>query len=237
LKLALLSDIHGNCYALKAVLEEIKRRNIDTLIITGDFVGYYFWPVEVFKLLKGWNVIAIRGNHDKMLECTNNKAYRVKIRKKYGSGLDIALDQLDKKNIEWLMHLPNSFEYETKDGGILLCHGSPWDGDEYIYPDVNNDLLSKYSNIGTDVKWVVQGHTHYPMCKNVYGISIINPGSVGQPRNGQLGAQWALLDTTSGKLKHFCERYEISKVIRESERRHPEIPYLAKILQRSCEQY
>tara|TARA_B100000795_G_scaffold269472_1_gene258937 strand:- start:728 stop:1426 length:699 start_codon:yes stop_codon:yes gene_type:complete len=231
MKIAILSDIHGNCFALKSVLDAVKKKGIETLLITGDFVGYYFWPVEVFNLLEGYNFRAIRGNHDRMLEKAKaDKAYRVKICQKYGSGLSIAFEQLSKEKIEWLISLPDSLEYKTPDGIILLCHGSPWDRDEYVYPDSDNESLSRYNSLG--VNWIIQGHTHYPMCKKVDGVVIINPGSVGQPRNKQPGAQWATLDTSSGEVKHFCERYDSTKVIEESKRRHPEIPYLANILEK-----
>ena len=232
MKVAILSDIHGNVFALQSVLNAVTKKGIDMLIVTGDFVGYYFWPVEVFKLLKDWNMVAICGNHDRMLEnAVNDENYRFKVRKKYGTGLDIALDQLDKKTIKWLMNLPHSFEYETKDGNVLLCHGSPWDNDEYVYPDSDNESLSRYTTL--NVKWVIQGHTHYPMCKNTGDVTVINPGSVGQPRDSQVGAQWAQLDTTSNKVDFFCEQYDIKKVIEESKKRHPEIPYLANILEKT----
>jgi putative phosphoesterase len=230
-KLALLSDIHGNHYALKAVLNAVRHKNIDTLMIAGDFVGYYFWPVEVFKLLKSWHIVAVRGNHDRMLEdAANDQKYLLKMCKKYGTGLSIALDHLDEKMVEWLTHLPDSLEYKTKGGTILLCHGSPWDGDEYVYPDSESESLNRYASL--DVKWVVQGHTHYPMYQRIDGVTLINPGSVGQPRNRQPGAQWALLDTDLQKVEYFCEQYNVIEVVKESKKRHPEIPYLANILER-----
>ena len=231
MKLALLSDIHGNHHALRAVLNAVRQQHVDTLLIAGDFVGYYFWPVEVFSLLKEWDIVAIRGNHDRMLEdIVNDKSLRLKLYEKYGSGLDVAFEQLDSKSIEWLTHLPDSIEYETKDGNVLLCHGSPWDRDEYIYPDSSDLSLKRYENL--NVKWVIQGHTHYPMYLKIGNIVLINPGSVGQPRNSQPGAHWATLDTDSGIVKHFCEKYDLSIVVKESQKRHPEIPYLAKILDR-----
>ena len=67
MKIAILSDIHGNVFALDSVLNAVKKRGIDTLVIAGDFVGYYFWPKEMFSLLEGWDLVAIRGNHDQML--------------------------------------------------------------------------------------------------------------------------------------------------------------------------
>jgi putative phosphoesterase len=231
LKFALLSDIHGNSFALKAVLDAVKKKKIKTLIITGDFVGYYFWPLEVFKILKGWHIIAVRGNHDKMLEVARkDKDFLVTVGNKYGSGLRRALDQLDKKTIDWLIGLPDLLKYKTKDGGILLCHGSPWGEDEYVYPDLDNQSLDRY--ISLDEKWVIQGHTHYPMYKEIANTIIINPGSVGQPRSNNIGAQWALLDTKLKKVEFFCEQYDVDKVVIESLKKHPELPYLANILKR-----
>ena len=98
MKFALLSDVHSNSFALQAVLNAVKKKNIDTLIMTGDFVGYYFWPAKVFELLKDWNVVAVRGNHDRMLEdVINDTSHRLNIHKKYGSGLEVAFQQLDSK--------------------------------------------------------------------------------------------------------------------------------------------
>ena len=68
MKIAILSDIHGNCFALKSVLDAVEKNGIETLIIAGDFIGYYFWPVKVFNLLKDYDPIVVRGNHDKMLK-------------------------------------------------------------------------------------------------------------------------------------------------------------------------
>jgi putative phosphoesterase len=231
MKIAILSDIHGNVFALKSVLNAVTKKRIETLIVSGDFVGYYFWPVEVLNLLRGYELIVVRGNHDKMLKMAKkDTAYLEKISRKYGSGLKIALDQLDDEKVEWLSNLPDLVEYETQDGKILVCHGSPWDGDEYVYPDLDNESLNRYSKL--KAKWIIQGHTHYSMHCKIGDISIINPGSVGQPRDKRPGAHWALLDTSLNKVNFFCEQYDIKKVANESRERHPNIPYLANVLER-----
>jgi len=228
---ALLADIHANSYALEAALKSVERKNIKTLLIAGDFIGYYFWPVETFKLLESWNVIAVSGNHDTMFkkEIQDNRL-RDSINTKYGSGLNVAMDELSKKDIDWLINLPNSCEFKANNEKILICHGSPWDEDEYIYPDSKDKLLDRYANL--EVKWVVQGHTHYPMLEKIGNVTVINPGSVGQPRNRQVGAQWAMLDTASNTVEHYCEKYDLNSVVSESKKRHPEIPYLADVLER-----
>lgn len=231
MRIALLSDIHGNHYALQSVLDAVKQSQIDIILITGDFIGYYFWPAEVFELLSDWKIVAIRGNHDKMLErAKRDNSYLERITEKYGSGLSIALEKLEERHVEWLLNLPDTTMYDALDEKILLCHGSPWKNDEYIYPDAENSSLERYLDL--NVSYVLQGHTHYPMAKQVGDVTIINPGSVGQPRNRQPGAHWALLDTGANDIKHFCEQYDCSRVVREARKRHPDIPYLAEILER-----
>lgn len=231
MKLGLISDIHSNHRALAAVLDSIKQHYVDKLLIAGDFVGYYFWPAEVLQLLQTWSVVAVRGNHERMLECAGaDYDYLAEIEKKYGTGIRVALDNLAPDQIDWLTSLPDSLEFDTEDGKILLCHGSPWDVDEYVYPDAGVELQEKYAAL--DFSWVVQGHTHYPMVKKIHDVTAINPGAVGQPRNRQPGAHWALLDTKSRQVEHFCEQYDIGEVIKESQKRHPELPYLSQILER-----
>ena len=96
MKLVLLADIHGNHHALSAVLHAVRQQNVDTLLIAGDFVGYYFWPVEVFQLLKPWNVVAVLGNHERMLKkARHDQDFLQFVNAKYGSGLSVALEQLD----------------------------------------------------------------------------------------------------------------------------------------------
>ena len=137
---------------------------------------------------------------------------------------------MSEDRIAWLTGLSDSLEYKTQDGNILLCHGSPWVDDEYVYPDADNKSLGRYTKL--DVKWVVQGHTHHSMHKKIGDVVLINPGSVGQPRNKKPGAHWALLDTSLNEVNFFCEQYDIKKVVEESRRKHPEIPYLSNILKK-----
>jgi len=148
MKIAILSDIHGNVFALDSVLNAVKKKGIDTLVIAGDFVGYYFWPKEMFSLLEGWNFLAIQGNHDQMAgKAKNDDDYLAEKCKKYGSGLSVAIEQLDKERLVWLENLPSSLEYKTEDGNILICHGSPWIDDEYVYPDADDESLGRYNKL------------------------------------------------------------------------------------------
>lgn len=232
MKIGILADLHGNHKALEAVLNAAEEKGVEKLLITGDFVGYYFWPKEVLELLADWDVIAIRGNHEEMLKRGRDDPMFLKtVDAKYGTGLRVALQQLSTQQINWLTALPHPLEYVVPEGKILLCHGAPWDVDQYVYPDADEALLDRCAESG--VTWVVLGHTHYPMVHQRGETTLINPGSVGQPRNRAPGAQWAFLNTASGKMKLINTLYDVSDIAREAQRRHPETPYLARVLERA----
>lgn len=232
MKVAILGDIHGNHLALKKVLTEIKKEGIKHLFIAGDIVGYYYHPDKVFEELADWSYEMIKGNHDDFLVriYRGDEKLRTLYKQKYGSGIEIALEVLDQDICEFLSKLPVKKEIIINNRKILLCHGSPWKFDEYIYPDSPEATLKRCIEGGFDV--VIMGHTHYPMEKRINSTIILNAGSAGQPRNYIPGADWAILnlDTLDVKLKHV--QYDISAVIEEVEHINPELPYLSQVLSR-----
>jgi len=149
----------------------------------------------------------------------------------YGGGLRVALEVLSAAQLTWLRGLPHPEVVEVDGRRILLCHGAPWDTDQYVYPDSNESLLRRCAQGGYD--WVVLGHTHYPMLRPCDHTTVVNPGSVGQPRNRRPGAHWALLDTESGTIEQRCETYDIQWVIDHSRALQPGMPYLWNVLTRT----
>ena len=231
MRLALIGDIHGNSAALRAVLARAAVERADALLVTGDLVGYYFDPQGVLELLEPWRRHTVRGNHEDMLAAARrDRAVLESIGKSYGSGLQIALDGLEAETLDALCSLPHPLEIELDGARILLCHGAPWDNDAYVYPDADAALFARCAASGHDI--VVLGHTHYPMARTVNGSLIVNPGSVGQPRNRRPGAHWALLDTKTREVDLRCEQYDRTSLTAEARRRHPDLPYLAEVLDR-----
>lgn len=232
MKLALLGDIHANDLALEAVLKAAAAYHVDALIVTGDLVGYYFAPAAVLEMLSPWNKYVVRGNHEDMLRRgRSDPDFLADVRRRYGSGIEIALVQLSPDQVEALCTLPHPLALELGGRKILLCHGSPEDLDRYVYPD--SDLGGMAGGALDAFDLVVSGHTHYPM-ERVLGDNtrLVNPGSVGQPRNRQPGAHWALYDTQSGSVSFQCESYDFSPIQVHARSLHPELPYLADVLER-----
>ena len=115
---------------------------------------------------------------------------------------------------------------------ILLCHGSPLDENIYIYPDADESVVNKMFEYNSDFDVLVYGHTHYPVIWERGNKKIVNPGSVGQPRNRKPGAAWALWDTTKNDIEFFRESYDVSPVVKMCKKIDPKIKYLSKVLVR-----
>jgi len=227
----LLSDIHGNDLALEAVLNAAKQNGVEELLIAGDFVGYYYNPDRVFELLDSWSWNAVGGNHETMLGEWRSGYNREKILQKYGSGIKEASNKLTVALLEDLISLPSTRMIETDNRNVLLCHGAPWDRDCYIYPDADTETRLSFFNTGSDL--LVYGHTHYPVIWREGEQLVVNPGSVGQPRDHKPGACWALWDTGAHKVTLMRENYNFQPLIEECKRIDPRLPYLVNVLTRS----
>lgn len=231
MRVALLGDVHGNELALAAVLEAARTAGAEALLVTGDLVGYYFAPGRVLELLQGWRLWMVRGNHEDMLrEAAADPARLAHYESLYGSGLRAALDTLAPRDIAALGALPHPLELSLGPRRVLLCHGAPWDNDQYIYPDASDELLRRCAKGGHDL--VVLGHTHYAMLRQCGATTIVNPGSVGQPRDRGNAAAWALYDAAAGTVELRRERYAVHEIVEQARRRAPGYPYIADVLTR-----
>lgn len=232
MRIGILGDIHGNHLALAAVLASARGKHINKLLITGDSIGYYFWPGKVFELLREWDFEMVRGNHEDMLRRSlSDESYLPEVDARYGTGIRLAIAQLDKTQLNWLTTLPHPLRLDIDGCRILLCHGSPWDLNQYVYPDAADSIIGKFGEIDAD--WIITGHTHYPMVKKINSKTIINPGSVGQQRNRVRGAHWAMLDTSSFTVSAFVESYDDQWVAEQARLILPKIPYIAEVLLRT----
>ena len=108
MKVAVLSDIHGNYDAFKEVLKKAEQEGVKHLLILGDIVGYYYSPQKILKSLSDWSFDMIKGNHEDILgSLILNPSLRESIRLKYGSGHHYAINKLDNKTIKSLISLPS----------------------------------------------------------------------------------------------------------------------------------
>lgn len=223
MKLALLADIHGNAPALEAVLHYLKSDEVDTILCAGDMLGYYPFANEVIDHLRRLNSIAILGNHEKYLLELNTISPKMK----EDYRLEEIYNTISGDNFSWIRNLPEKLELIFDGMRIILCHGSPWRYNEYIYPDSKN--WGRFSKLGVD--GVIMGHTHIPLIKKVGNVLLINPGSCGQPRDYQPGACYAVFDTQTKEVVFNRVSYDIDSLVDVLRRmRYP--LYLIEILTR-----
>ncbi len=243
MKLGILSDIHGNDLALKVVLNRARSLNIDSLVIAGDFVGYYYNPETVLDILKPFTIYACRGNHEELLQSwtSGTEECRAKLQKKYGSGYALAEKKLNNEQIKWLYSLPHPMHCTIDGLRLCIAHGSPWDIDSYIYENSIDNYINIFKTLTPQFDVVIIGHSHYQLKRIIDGTLVVNPGSVGQPRSGVVRgisiaplarAQWAILETESMEVKFETLRYESVELLKQIEEYDPEHEYLKAVLTR-----
>jgi predicted phosphodiesterase len=210
MKYLILSDIHSNQEALGAVMSFVRRKRWDKAIFLGDLVGYGANPnqtVDTLRALKPF--VGIRGNHDKVCSGIEDGAMFNRI------ALEAAMwtrRKLTRANLKWLKALPQG--PRVVDDAFTISHGTPVDEDAYIFGEI--EALNVFRH--TDNPVCFFGHSHFPV---IFGLStdaittiltigtsfrfklkpgvryLINPGSIGQPRDGNPLASFALYDSDS----------------------------------------
>jgi predicted phosphodiesterase len=219
-----VSDLHSNVEALRAVLNHVRRKKFDHVICLGDFVGYGAQPNQVLDLMRQLRArkVFIRGNHDRVAAGLDD-----------GSGFNSAAkyaalwtrDHLSGPNRHFLRELPvGPLEYRE----TLLCHGSPNDEDEYVFNEYHAaQVLAVYN-----APVILYGHTHLPVVfsmDNEYRVQgwsirgdatvrldrtrryLINPGSVGQPRDRNPHASFLIFDSDKMTVQFFRVEYDIAR--------------------------
>jgi predicted phosphodiesterase len=217
--------------ALAAVLENARNEGVENLLVAGDLCGYYYHVAEVLELLDDFHWQCVQGNHEAMFGSLMDGADPAPIRRKYGSALELAVEQLPHSAAQRLLDLGHPLACEFEGRRILLCHGSPMDRDRYVYPDPGPQAVEDTSMKGFDL--VVYGHTHYPVVWEGPETLVVNPGSVGQPRDQIPGACWAIYDTARHLVSLRRESYDSLALLQECRERDPALPYLHQVLVRT----
>lgn len=214
MKIVVFSDIHGNGYSFDGFLDALSTIEYDEVIFLGDFFGYYYDQNRIIEYCIENNFICLRGNHDQyLLNLIDGHLSLDTLVSKYGSSYSHALRDLTTRDIDFIRNLP---EYKVlkidEFGALLFCHGCPFDFLEgRIYPDTD---LDKYKVFTKDYRYIVSGNTHHKIERKLGETIFLNPGSLGQQRDGK-GCSFLLIDTTLKTNKFFVVDYEISLLERD----------------------
>ena len=231
MNIAILSDLHANCFALDKVLDDIGRRDVEKILIAGDLIGYYYWPRDVVEFCQtDSRVVCIKGNHEVNLESAINDTQAMKrLTAKYGHGYMECVEQLTDTQLSWLFALPLNTTVEFGGMSFFMSHGSLAGCDEYIYPNSDQAvLLQNYAP--ADV--TIFGHTHYPFTHFHEGKIMVNPGSVGQPRDFGSLASYALVNTKNQTIVTPRIVFDAKPLTGAVAEKDPDLPYLGKVMHR-----
>ncbi|HEV8253957.1 MAG TPA: metallophosphoesterase family protein [Vicinamibacteria bacterium] len=206
----ILSDIHSNKEAMAAVLAFVRRKPWDKAVVLGDIVGYGANPNQAVDMVRRLRpLVGVRGNHDKVCSGIEDGELFNRI------ALEAALwtrKKLTRPNTRWLRTLPQG--PVVVDDAFAICHGTPIDEDAYIFGEI--EALNVFRQ--TDYPLCFFGHSHFPV---IFALStdsittiltaapsfrfklregvryLVNPGSVGQPRDGSPLTGFAIYDSDS----------------------------------------
>jgi predicted phosphodiesterase len=209
---ALISDIHANLPALRAVLDDVEQRGVDTSYHLGDLTGYAPWPNEVVSLLREKGIAGISGNYDSTVATDY---------KHCGCRAETARDEeLSHISYEWtrstvtpeikryLGGLPFRLDIRPFGGHvsgptIFLVHGNQSLNTVYVTEDRTDAFLEKMAqDIGAGSgDAICFGHTHKPWQRKLGGIRFVNTGSVGRPKDGDSRACYALVSVAEARTR------------------------------------
>ena len=198
MEIGVISDVHGNTVALDAVFADMPA--VDALACAGDVVGYNPWHAGCVAAVRERSIPTVSGNHDRAVASETRFAFNSMA----GAGVAHARETLTEDQIEWLRSLPTT--RREFDGRVRIVHGHPENPDRYTYTEeFSPDLLGE-----EDV--LVLGHTHVQGHERFDEGVVMNPGSVGQPRDGDPRAAYAVLDLDDLTVTEHRVEYDIDRV-------------------------
>lgn len=231
MKIAILSDIHGNLHSFSKGIELLEIEKVEYIIFVGDVCGYYFDSTLIIdKLLTFKNFYGVRGNHDEMflnfLKFKNIDSIN-KYTEKYGDSFKFFNIKTTKVHIEFLERLPYINEFSIDNISFMVFHGGPDDYlNQQIFPDNDFKFLDKIS-----ANVIILGHTHYRILKKTHNKLVINPGSLGQPRDGKVSS-FVIFDTKTFEAKFIDVNYNYLELYKGIMKMEKQPDYLTQVLLR-----
>ncbi|HYY69567.1 MAG TPA: metallophosphoesterase family protein [Terriglobales bacterium] len=215
MRLAIVSDIHGNLTALEAVIADLKTTSPDLVLQGGDLVVGGPHPAEVIDRICELGWAGVVGNTDEMLWAPEEFEQQVERAPKLRALLEILFhdfaatrDRLEERHIRWLQALPPV----VRNHGLSLLHASPGDLWQAPMPDCEDQqLVASYGGLGSTI--VVYGHIHRPYVRQVRGCVVANSGSIGMPYDGDPRASYLLVE--NGEVTIRRVEYDVEAEIKD----------------------
>ena len=219
MRIAILSDIHGNPIALEAVLEDARSMDVEGYWILGDLVAIGFSPVEVLERLSQLeNSTIVRGNTDRYVVTGEGPPPTREDAKSNPEHVDAVTEMAASFGwtrgfvsahgwVDWLARLPMEKRITLPNGTrSLLVHSSPGrDDGSGLHPGLSNLEIEELIQ-GCAADFICVGHTHEVLHRQLARTRVVNPGSVSNPKGPDLRASYAILKSTNSEIE-ICHRY------------------------------
>jgi protein phosphatase len=206
MKIVIISDLHGNLEAFRAMPEAF-----DELWVLGDLVSYGPNPAEVVNLVRAQATVVVRGNHDHAAGTRTDPCCSVAFRAMAAATLAYTDSQLNQEQRDYLARLPVLAERTVAGCRFLLCHAVPSEPLYTYCPEESPRWAEETAKVRADILLV--GHTHIPFRLSIAGCTVVNPGSLGQPKQGQARACYAVWEDGRIELKSYV--YPVAETIRK----------------------
>ena len=204
MKIAIISDLHGNYEALRSL-----PTGYDELWILGDLVNYGPEPAAVVDFARTNSNVIVRGNHDNSIGFDVDPRCTVRYQKMADLTRRYTASALDKEQKQFLRLLPLKLELKREDTRFYLCHAKPSDPLYGYCPEESDEWVEELEQVNADVLLV--GHTHTPFIRKIGKKIVVNPGSLGQPKTGKPVACYAIWENGDFQLKSFP--YAVDKTV------------------------
>jgi putative phosphoesterase len=206
MRLAVISDIHGNLPALDAVLADLTTERPDRVYCLGDLVGYGAFPNEVVDRIRRADIPTVMGNYDDGVGFDRDDcgcAYKEPIDRELGQrSLMWTRAHTTPENKAFLQRFVPEIRFDVGDTRVLLVHGSPRKMNEYLFEDRPRSSFERLAR-SSDADVIVFGHTHVPYTRLVDGVLFVNAGSVGKPKDGDPRACYAMIEFEGAPVVTF----------------------------------
>lgn len=215
-KIAFISDIHGNAVALNAVLEDIASKHVDQVNVLGDLCYRGPEPKRSLELVRSLQTNVIKGNADEwVVRGVREGEVPEKALEMMNIECDWTLSKLDRQDIDYLASLPTEVTLEHEGITIAGFHATPESLFEIIPPDSKDEVIegSFFNAVNADV--YIYAHIHKPYIRFIKGKIVMNIGSVGLPFDGMPKASYGLMEIVDGNIRASIERvqYDLEKTV------------------------
>lgn len=207
-RLALMGDVHANAPALRAVLDAIAGQGMSAGACTGDLVMRGADPDECVTAVRELGWPCVMGNTDHKVATRARRDPESPKAQRVGSRA-WSTNQLSARNLAWLAALPMVARVRLRGRTIVVVHGAPDDPREAIDPSTGQGQLRRLVDALDGPDCIVSGHTHVPFVREAAGCLFVNPGSVGESRDGDRRPAWAWLEARKSGLRPHLERLPV----------------------------